>query len=227
RLEIKKGIPISAGMGGSAASAVGAVVGASALLNQPLDRWDILRFALHGEELTSGSSPHSDNIAPCLFGGIQLSYRDQWIGTVPFPQEVLCVLVHPNIKIETKMARDILEKSVPLGKHVSQMARLAGFLLGCTSGERGLIQNNLRDEIIEPQRQKLIPGFRSIQNAAFCLGAWGCSISGSGPSVFALVDDKVKAEEIRLEIITQFEIEGIEAESWISPISKEGARVLL
>ena len=185
RVSIEKGIPLSSGMGGSAASAVAGVVAANELLDDKLSNSELLRYALVGEAVASGTV-HADNVAPSLLGGLVLvrSAEAQDIVQLPSPN-LVCVLVHPDLQVSTREARKILKPDIALGAHVRQSSRLAGFMAGCFSGDIELIARCLEDEIIEPQRARLIRGFENVKKAALQSGAIGCSISGSGPSVFA------------------------------------------
>src|SRR5437868_9640593 len=122
-VRLRKGIAIGSGMGGSAASAVGAIVAANELLPGRLSKGQLLKYALMGEEAASGSA-HSDNIAPCLFGGLTLVLATDPVRVVsiPVPKEILTVLVHPRHRVETRRARDILKTEVTLADHVRQSA---------------------------------------------------------------------------------------------------------
>ncbi len=226
-LRIDKGIPLSAGMGGSAASAVAAVVALNGLLGAPASRDELLPWALAGEAAASGA-PHADNAAPCLYGGMTavLPGEPAQVIAIPVPAHLLCVLVHPQIHVETRQARSILRPQIALSEHVRQSAHLTAFITGCCRGDGDLIRRGMHDLIVEPQRSAAIPGFRRIQAAARERGALGCSISGSGPSVFAWVEDRPSADGLATVIRGIFEEEGVAAESWISPVDAPGARIL-
>ena len=225
-LEVEKGIPIGSGLGGSAASAVAAVVAAAALVEQPLDRTRLLHFAMQGEKVASGSV-HVDNIAPSLFGGLVLTVgiEDPYVKQVPVPASVRCVLVHPHMVLATREARAILKPDVPLSDVIWQQANLAGFLAGCYTGDLVLIRQSMMDVVIEPQRQGLIPGFSEVKRAALEAGALGCSISGAGPTVFAWseADD---APAVQSGMVAAFRRHGLESDAWISAIDAQGARVV-
>ena len=227
RVAIDKGIPLGSGMGGSAASAVGAVVAADALLKARLSPEKLLEFALAGESAASGSA-HADNIAPCLYGGLTLalSLDPLTIVRIPTPPELRCVLVHPHLKIETRQARAILAPTLLLKEHVHQSARLAGFVSACHRGDLGLLSQSMIDGVIEPQRASLIPGFYDAKNAAIASGALGFSISGSGPSVFAWTSSPAEAERVRAAITGAFEARKIDVDSWIAPVTAPGARIV-
>jgi homoserine kinase len=225
-LEIEKGIPLGSGLGGSAASAVAAVVAAAALVEQPLERTQLLKFAMQGEAVASGSV-HVDNIAPSLFGGLVLTVgidRPQ-VRQIPVPDSIRCVLVHPHMVLETRAARAILKHSVELSDVIWQTANLAGFLAGCYTSDLPLIRESLLDVIVEPQRQALIPGFADVKQAGLAAGALGGSISGAGPTVFAW-SEAGDAERVRAAMVSAFAAHGLETDSWVSAIDRQGARVV-
>lgn len=225
-LEIEKGIPLGSGLGGSAASAVAAVVAAAALVDTPLDRTQLLMFAMQGEAVASGSV-HVDNIAPSLFGGLVLTVGidNPFVKQIPVPDTVRCVLVHPHMVLATREARAILSKTVPLSDVIWQQANLAGFLAGCYSGDLALIRASLLDVVIEPQRQVLIPGFAEVKQAALAARALGGSISGAGPAVFAWAEEQ-DAERVRQGMVAAFRRHGLDSNSWVSAIDSAGARVV-
>ncbi len=226
-VSIRKGIAIGSGMGGSAASAVGGLVAANALLPKPLPKDELFHYALIGEKAASGSI-HGDNVAPCLFGGLCLirSVSPPDLVAVPVSPKILCVLVHPHLQISTRRARGILKPTITLAAHIQQSSNLAGLLTGCIARDHELIRRSLSDVIIEPQRKKLIPGFDDAKRVALKNGALGFSISGSGPSVFAWVDSPLAARRVRDSVVRAFKRAGVNSDAWISPISLRGARVI-
>jgi homoserine kinase len=225
-ISIEKGIPLGSGLGGSAASAVAAVVAANALLDEPLSKLELLKFAMQGEAVASGSV-HVDNIAPSLFGGLVLTVGIDHPRTkqIPVPPAVRCVLVHPHMFLSTREARRILRKTVDLSDVVWQTANLAGFLAGCYTNDLAMIRDAFEDVIIEPQRSQLIPGFKAVKQAAMANGALGCSISGAGPTVFAWCEAHY-AEGIRATMVEAFAEHNLASDHWVSAIDTEGARVL-
>ncbi len=227
-ISIEKGIPLGSGLGGSAASAVGAVVAANAVLDQPLSPDELIRYALEGEAIASGAK-HADNVAPCLYGGLTLSWPgdEPEVVKLPYPPELICVVVHPEFRLDTRVARAALAPDLLLKTHIHQSARLALFVAGCCQSRVDWIQRGLEDVLIEPQRERLIPGFAAVKAAALGQGALGCSISGAGPSVFALFDRWDAAEKARDAMIEAFRGSGhLPARGWISPIRASGAQVL-
>ncbi len=225
-LTIEKGIPLGSGLGGSAASAVAAVVAVNALLSTPLSKLELLKHAMRGEEVASGSV-HVDNIAPSLYGGLVLTVGvdNPNVKQIPMPEGIRCVLVHPHMVLATKDARKILKPDVSLSDVIWQTANLAGFLAGCYTNDLRLIGESLNDVIIEPQRRVLIPGFDAVKQAAMNAGALGCSISGAGPTVFAWLPAD-KAEAARDGMVAAFAAAGLGSDAWISTLEAHGARVI-
>ena len=225
-LSIEKGIPIGSGLGGSAASAVAAVFAANALLDQPVDNLRLLKFAMRGEMVASGTA-HIDNIAPSLYGGLVLSVGidNPHIKQIPVPAVVRSILVRPHRVLETRGARAILGRTVPLSDVVWQQANLAGFVTGCFTGDLPLIAASLEDVLIEPQRKGLIPGFQSVKDAAMAHGALGCSISGAGPTMFAWAEE-ASADGVRSAMVDAFGAEGITCDAWVTTIEPVGAALV-
>jgi homoserine kinase len=225
-MQIEKGIPLGSGLGGSAASAVGAVVAANALLATPCSKLELLKFAMEGEAVASGSV-HVDNIAPSLFGGLVLTVGIDHprVKQIPVPPEVRAVIVHPHMFLSTRQARAILRRSVDLSDFVWQTANLAGFISGCYTNDLDLIRASLEDVVIEPQRQALIPGFAEVRQAAMRAGALGCSISGAGPAVFAWAVD-ARAEAVRTAMRTEFARHSVAIDDWTVEIRMTGAHIV-
>lgn len=225
-IKIKKGIPISSGMGGSSASAVAALVAFNAFLLKPLSLHELAHYALLGEELVSGHQ-HADNIIPCIFGGFTLIHSLHPLDVIQLPiPDLYCVLIHPHLQVSTMQARKILKHEVPLKDYVKQSANLASFISALYSNNISLLQKSLMDVLIEPQREHFVPGFYKIKKAALQAGALGASFSGSGPSLFALAKNNSDADEISKVMKEQFQIENIISDCWVSRISKNAARVI-
>lgn len=226
-VRIEKGIPLAAGMGGSAASAVGAVVAANALLDEPLDLSEQCAHAVAGEACASGA-PHADNVAPCLYGGLTLvlSHDPLDVLQIPVPQEIVCVLVHPHMHIETRDARGVLRPELALSTHTRQSALMGAFIAGCFRSDLELIGRSLDDLVVEPQRSRLIPGFDAVKRAALTAGALGASISGAGPSVFAWCRSHDSAARVRDGIRAAFDAAGLSVDDWLAPVGTGGAHVI-
>jgi homoserine kinase len=226
RVEIDKGIPLGSGLGGSAASAVAAVVAANALLRQQVSRIELLRFALAGEAVASGSR-HADNTAACLFGGLVLTVGidDPRIKQIPVPAAVRAVIVHPHMFLATSRARAILRRNVELSDFVWQTAHLAGFICGCYTEDLDMIGACFEDVVIEPQRAALIPGFQEVRRAALAAGAIGCSISGAGPALFAWALE-ARAAAVLAAMREEFARRSLASDGWVVELASTGARVI-
>lgn len=226
-VHIEKAIPLGSGMGGSAASAVGALVAANALLDEALSPAELLRFALVGEAVASGSA-HADNLAPGLFGGLTLvrSMSPADVLRIPVPPEIRCVLVRPHLRVDTRDARAVLPVQIPVSLHVQQSANLASFVYGCLTGDLELLGRSFVDLLAEPHREHLIPGFRPAKQAALDAGAIGCSISGAGPSLFAWCAGDDAAAAVRAAMADAFARADIRTDSWVSPVNARGAYVV-
>jgi len=225
-LAIEKGIPLGSGLGGSAASAVAGVVAANALLPKSLTKLEMLKFALKGEQVASGSR-HVDNIAPSLFGGLVLTVGidNPNVKQIPVPAAVRCVLVHPHMMLSTREARSILSRTIDLSNMIWQTANIAGFLTGCFTSDLQLIRESLEDVIIEPQRKVLIPGFDAVKQGAMQNRAMGCSISGAGPTIFAWCEEP-DAQRIRDAMVAGFKAHNLDSDAWISTLDPQGARIV-
>lgn len=221
---LRKKMPFGSGLGSSAASAVAGAMAVNELFRRPLEKRALLPFALDGEEVASGSR-HVDNVAPSLLGGLLLT-RDHHtldVHRLPLLRGLRVVVVHPRVEILTKAARSLLSDRVPLERHVEQSANLAAFCIAAYTGNLELIRRSLRDVVIEPQRKQLIPGFDDVQAAALAHGALGCSISGSGPSLFALCQNTLVAEQVANAMQGVFQQLKIPSQRFISGINSEGA----
>lgn len=223
-LEIHKKMPFGTGMGSSAASAVGGVVAVNELLGNPLTKHQLLPFAVLGEQIADGAY-HADNVAPCLLGGITLirSNEDLDVHSLPLPADLYATVVFPSIEILTKDARGVLKETVTLKQMIQQSGNLAGLIVGLMNSDYDLIGCSLQDVVIEPQRAHLIPHFYEVKKAADEAGALGCSISGAGPSIFALSKGKITAEKVGKAMQSIFENVGIKNTLYLSPINPDGA----
>jgi homoserine kinase len=223
---LEKGIPLGSGMGGSAASAAGAILAASRLLDRPLDESSLLRYGMFGEEVATGSH-HPDNLAPCLLGGLVLALGGEPLRVVriPVPTALHCVVVHPRLRVDTRDARQVLPKEIGLHEHVVQSGKLAAVIAGCYAGDFDLIGQSLEDLIVEPRRAPLVAGFDRVKAAAIEAGALGCSLSGSGPSLFAWCAGRPAGELIRDRMVAAFAAAGVESRGWVSPVGAPGARI--
>lgn len=225
-LKIKKGIALGSGMGGSAASAVAALVAFNYFLQNPLSNEQLAYYALFGEELASGQK-HADNIVPCIYGGITLTRSIDPVDVINLPiPDLKCVIVHPHLTVETRTARKILKPDIAIVDFVTQSANLASFISALYTNDIKLIKRSLNDVIIEPQRAHLVPGFYAVKEAAYNAGALACSFSGSGPTMFALSNTMADARQILAQISAVFAGLNIKTDTWISSINKSGGLII-
>lgn len=227
-LELHKGLPLAAGMGGSAASAVAGAVAADALLGTALSRETLLACALEGERAAAGEA-HPDNAAPCLYGGIVLTLASKPLTVVelPVPDGAAVALLHPHIEVETAAARKELGESVPLRTAVAQWGNTAGLVAGLYRSDWDLLGRTLVDLVAEPVRARRVPGFHRVKDAALETGAVGVSLSGSGPSIFALCRSVDDARRVGTAMAKAYrrETDG-EADLHVEAVGWGGARVV-
>ena len=226
-ITIRKKMPVGSGLGSSAASSVAAVYGMNKVLNNYFSENDVLDFAIKGESIASGAI-HADNVAPSLLGGLVLirDYNPIDIIKIPVPKILYCSVLFPHIVIETKKARKLIKKQIQLNKARKHFGNIGTLVSGLYESNFDKIARSIEDEISEPARASLIPYFYEIKNAALNSGAYGCSISGSGPSIFAFSKSKVSAEKIvsAMKMIT--DKAGIKTTIYISKINSEGPKII-
>jgi len=225
-LRVTKGLPLAGGQGGSAASAVAGALSANVLLERPLGLLDLLQAAFAAEEQLSGR--HIDNVAPALFGGIVLirSLDPFDFDRLPVPPALRIVLVHPSMRLRTAEARAVLPRSIDLAVALAQAGAVAAMVAAFCTGDLTRLRGAVEDRIAEPARAPLLPGFSAAKSAALDAGALGCSISGSGPSSFALTDGDVTAHAVCDAMVASYRELGITAVGRVAEVDQVGARVL-
>ncbi len=196
-LTIIKKVVVADGLGSGAASAVAGVMATNALLGRPLDKKDLLPFAMYGQQVADHAW-HADNVAPSLLGGIQFVFSNDPVECLrlPVPPGLFVMVNYPDIKVQTREARLILDRDISFRKHIRQSAYLGGLIQGLYRSDFELIKESLQDIIVEPQRSPKIPNFKELKEIAIEHGALGFGISGSGPSVFTICQEKKTAKEI-------------------------------
>ena len=226
-IELHKKMPLSSGLGSSAASAVAVLFAINTLFDNRLTKSELLSIAMQSEKLACGAA-HADNAAPALFGGFLLIRENNPpdIVELPVPENLYCTIIHPEIEINTADARNILAPNVPLKDAVKQWANTAGLVAGLYRKDLTLISRSMNDYIIEPQRAKLIPHFYEMKKAALDRGALGCSISGSGPSLFALSNSQEIAQKIAGSMSAVLANYKICNQIYISTINTEGPKII-
>jgi homoserine kinase len=223
-LRVKKGLPLCGGQGGSAASAVAGAVAVNALLGGPLDRLALLQACLVAEETVSGR--HLDNVAPSLLGGIVLirSVHPPDVVQLPVPDELVVVLVRPDQEMRTADARSVLPAEVTRAVALHQAAQVGAMVAALAAGDYELLGRAIDDRIAEPARAGLLPGFVEAKAAALAAGALGSSISGSGPTAFALVRGESAGERVAVAMMAAYASRGIESAARVGRIDRVGAR---
>ncbi len=226
-IEIYKHIKAGSGIGSSAASSAGAVFGINELLGQPFTRKELVLFAMQGEKLASGNA-HADNVAPALLGGFTLvrSSNPLDIIRIESPLELYATVVHPQIELKTSDARSVLKQTVSLKSAITQWGNVGALVAGLYTQDYELIGRSLHDEIVEPLRSVLIPGFDLIKNTALENGALGSGISGSGPSIFALSKGKETADKIAKAMSAVYDEMNLPYEIHVSKVNPDGMRIL-
>jgi len=224
-LDVEKGLPLAGGQGGSAASAVAGAVATNALLGAPLSQENVLYAALVAEERLAGR--HIDNLAPALFGGVLLirSIEPLSFVSLPVPDGLRIVLVHPQMRLRTADARAVLPATVDRATALTQAASVAAIVAAFYSGDLDQLRGAIDDRIAEPVRAPLMPGFTEAKRAALDAGALGCSISGGGPSSFAFAHGDDAARRICDAMIAAYDGAGMRASARVAEIDRHGTRV--
>jgi homoserine kinase len=226
RLTLQKGLPLSGGQGGSAASAVAGAVAVNRLLGNPLDAIALFECALAAETKLSGH--HGDNLASALFGGVILvrSLDPVDIVSLPWPAELRVVLAHPAQRLDTAAARAVLPSFVDRDSYIASMANVAAMVAAFASGDIALLGRALDDRFAEPARAPLMPGFVEAKAAALKAGALAGSISGAGPTSFYITDSDTTAATIAEAVRGEYDSRGIVCATRISRVAPRGALML-
>ena len=226
-IEIFKNIKPGSGIGSSGASSVSSVFAINELLGNPYSKFDLIRFAMKGEELSSASM-HADNVAPAILGGFNLvkSISPLEVLQIPTPSDLCAVIIHPQIEIKTSDSRSLLPSKVLLSDATKQLSSLGSLVHALHLSDYKLIGSCLKDYLIEPHRSKLIPCFDELKTNAIESGALGCSISGSGPSVFALTKGLKIANKVQKSFSSIYEKTNISYETYVSKISSKGVSII-
>jgi homoserine kinase len=226
-IEIYKKIKAGSGIGSSAASAAGAVFGINALLGIPFSRKELVQFAMQGEKLASGSA-HADNVAPALLGGFTLvrSYNPLDIIKIKSPSQMYAAVIHPQIELKTSDARSVLKQNISLKSAIMQWGNVGGLIAGLYTSDYELIGRSLHDEVVEPLRSVLIPGFDAVKSAAMLSGALGSGISGSGPSIFALCQGEKIAKNVAKAMCAVFDDMKLPYEIHVCKVNDEGIKII-
>lgn len=224
RLSIEKGLPLAGGQGGSAASAVAGAVAANRLLDKPLDSMQLLEASIAAEAMVSGY--HADNVAPILLGGLVLirSLEPLDVLRLPVPEGLIIVLAHPDHPFPTREGRAVLPETLLRDDAVFQCAQVAAMVAAACSGDIAAFGRAIQDRIAEPARAPKLTGFIAAKRAALGSGALGCSISGSGPTAFAVVPDHGTGEAVAMAMVHAYEQAGVPCTARVTTPDLIGAR---
>ena len=228
RLWLHKKMPLASGLGSSGASSAAGAVAANEILGGPLSIRDVVLSAMEGECAASGT-PHADNVAPSVMGGFVLvRYDPLEIVQLPVPDGLRIAVVHPHCQVSTADARRLVkERTYGLDVIVPNIGSVAALVAALYRSDLPLLGRSIDDRLIEPLRATLIPGFAAVKDAALNAGALGCSIAGSGPSVFAFADGDAAAQQIGARMQAAFKsAAGLDSDLFWGKVSTEGARVI-
>jgi len=227
-LRLRKGLPAGSGLGSSAASAVAGAWAANLLLEQPLPREALVEAVLEGEFVAAGSR-HGDNVLVALFGGLVLvsASNPSVYRRIPLPAPLSIALILPQVEILTRTARDILPREVALRDAVHNAAALAFLVDAFRCGDWETVGRwMMADRLVEPVRATLVPCYEAVRRAALEAGAFGCALTGSGPSMFALAKDEQHAQRILSAMLEASNQSGIAAQGFVTAVDEEGVRQL-
>lgn len=223
-VRLEKGLPVNSGLGSSSTSIVAALRAINGFCGDPLDTHELL--ALAGElEGANAGGVHLDNVAPCLLGGVRLVTAGGKVRALPWPEDLVFVLVHPDLELSTADSRAALPREVPLALAVAHAQNLASLVHALHTRDLPLLRLTLKDLLAEPFRAPLVKGFAAAQAAALAAGAVGCSLSGSGPSVFAVAEED-QAAAVSEALVGAFAQAGVPARARLCRLDLQGARLL-
>lgn len=229
RLRLHKRMPLASGLGSSGASAVAGAFAANELAGRPLSRRELVASALVGEQAASGT-PHADNVAPSMLGGIVLirSYDPLDLISLPVPSALRVVVVHPHCEVSTAAARRLAaERSYALSDAVANLGNIGALVDALHRDDLEQFGRSIHDRLVEPVRAGLIPGLAEVKAAALAHGALGCSISGSGPSLFAFARSDDDASQIAEAMRAAFRsAASLESDAYVGPVNRVGATVV-
>ncbi|XP_026408223.1 homoserine kinase-like [Papaver somniferum] len=229
-LSLEKGLPLGSGLGSSAASAAAAAVAVNEIFGGKLDFSDLVLAGLDSEAKISGY--HADNIAPAIMGGFVLvqNYNPLNVVKLPFPsdKDLFFVLVNPEFEAPTKKMRAVLPAHITLEDHTWNSSQAGALVAGILQGDLEMLGLALSsDKIVEPNRAPLIPGMVAVKKAAIDAGAFGCTISGAGPTAVAIMDNAESGVEIGVKMVEAFMKQGsLKASAVVSSLDRVGARVV-
>ena len=210
-LILKKGLPINSGLGSSGASAAAAARAVSKLTDVELFDEELLAACVEAEAGVAGY--HADNVAPSLLGGFVIVESYQPLTTIRLvpPVDIPIGIIKPEIEVATKEARDLVPELITINSMIHNLARSTSMVAHLLRGDVKSFGRAIRDIIVEPARASLVPGFFEAKQRLLDAGAFGCSLSGSGPSLFYVASDRESLDSISKEAINAFSEQNINA----------------
>lgn len=221
---LHKQLPVNSGLGSSSASIVAALTAFNAWCGAPLSALQLLPLAGRAEGIYSGAE-HYDNVAPALLGGLRLLTPQGEARALPLPAGLRFVMALPELELATAASRAALPARFPLGEVVAHAQNLATWVHALHTGDLALLGRTTKDLLAEPHRAGLVRGFAQVKAAALAAGALGCSLSGSGPAVFALAQEE-RAAPLASAMQEAFAGEGVACTTRVCRLDAVGARVL-
>lgn len=226
---LEKNLPRCSGLGSSSSSVVATLTACQALFGEPFSAAELYELAGRAEALVSGS-PHLDNVVPALSGGLQLLVpgpdgRPE-ARALPWPEDLVLVVASPGFELSTEHSRSVLPRCFDLAKVLAFAENLAAFVLALQTGDRALLRRCLRDVLAEPHRAPLVPGFRAAQAAALDAGALGCTLSGSGPALFAVAESPAHGRDVAEALRRGLGEAGLGCEVRLCGLDLQGSRTL-
>ena len=216
---VRLAVPPARGLGSSATAIVAGLVGANALVGEPLSREKLLELAIDIEG-------HPDNVVPSLLGGLCMTAKaasQRWrVVRCEWNSNVKAVVAIPSIRLSTNVSRRAMPKAVPIGDTVINLGALTLLLQGLRTGNGDLIADGMHDRLHEPYRWRLIRGGVDVRQAALEAGAWGCAISGAGPSIIALCP-KMNGAAVSRAMVRAWESAGVASRAPLLNLQKAGS----
>jgi len=228
RLWLHKQMPLASGLGSSAASSVAAAVAVNLLLGARLSEDEVIRCALDGEAAVSGGI-HADNVAPSVLGGIVLVRSCDPLDLVrlPVPESLRIAVVHPHATVKTDEARRLVaDRRFEISQAVANLGNIAALVTALHTDDLELLGRSISDALVEPIRAPLVPVFGEVKKAAVAAGALGCSISGSGPSLFAFAASKTAADAVADAMQAAFDAAGVRSDRYVGGVNPRGAHLV-
>jgi homoserine kinase len=226
-LRLKKGLPLGSGLGSSAASAAAAAFAVNELYGTELTKEELILPATRAEAAVSGGF-FADNTAPALLGGATLtrSCLPLDVTRIGSISDLILIVITPDLVILTREARSILPQNISMDDFVYNMANTSLITAAFAKDDYSLFARSLNDAVIEPVRSTLIKGYADVKENAIKAGADGVAISGSGPTVFAITNQRSRARFIEDAMLRSFEAHGVQATGIITEVEPEGTRLI-